>query len=398
MLTRSAEEWGLSSSYCLLFWRYGMILMNVFIQNFLFLCVLLLASTTFPSTFAGVLRYKKLLLAFLVSSYLKMFLIAMMVWEFPVYVIFVIDLFVFSSNTVALRVITQGDLSSSLAVCFAARSVKLLVDQCMRTDHVCDPAGFHCACTRKPELVDALPHNIQSEEPSFCGEFLIGGQPTGPKLPFPIFFEKLLVASSSSDSAIKQATPSSIKCPALAREYAFEVFVLVRKDSPVVGRQQNYCHTYNYAQHRHDTADYTVDIDFLKSELTELQVLQEQFQGSTRSVSCALILEAPKLTLAATFRKKLSSKSVAYIERFKGRSSRVDMNGEPVVAQHRHTLIRFDCALIIISFTYTLEESNTVTVAHLVVFRKHPRDGDMRKACSTNHSLSGPRSFKQECK
>lgn len=75
---------------------------------------------------------------------------------------------------------------------------------------------------------------------------------------------------------------------------------------------------------------------------------------------------APKLILAATSKKKLSSKSVAYIERFKGLSSRVDMKGEPVVAQQIQTSIEFEGALIIISLTYTLKASYIDTVAHLV--------------------------------
>lgn len=84
----------------------------------------------------------------------------------------------------------------------------------------------------------------------------------------------------------------------------------------------------------------------------------------------ASLVGAPKLTLAATFKKKLSSKSVAYIERFNGRNSRVDMKGEPVIPQHMHTSIESEGALMIISSTYTLEASNTVTVDHKVASKK----------------------------
>jgi hypothetical protein len=42
------------------------------------------------------------------------------------------------------------------------------------------------------------------------------------------------------------------------------------------------------------------------------------------------------------------------------------MKGEPVEAQHIHTSIELEGALIIISFTYTLEASNTTTVDHFV--------------------------------
>lgn len=47
----------------------------------------------------------------------------------------------------------------------------------MELDHECDPLEFHCAYTHKQEYVDILLHNIQSEEPSFCDEFLTGGLP-----------------------------------------------------------------------------------------------------------------------------------------------------------------------------------------------------------------------------
>ncbi|XVF30892.1 hypothetical protein REPUB_Repub16aG0097300 [Reevesia pubescens] len=49
------------------------------------------------------LRFRDLLLAILISSYFKIFLASMMVWEFPPSVVYIIDLFVLSSNTVALK-------------------------------------------------------------------------------------------------------------------------------------------------------------------------------------------------------------------------------------------------------------------------------------------------------
>jgi hypothetical protein len=48
----------------------------------------------------------------------------------------------------------------------------------LESNHECDPLECHCAYTHKPEYADILLHNIQSEEPSFCDEFLIGGLPT----------------------------------------------------------------------------------------------------------------------------------------------------------------------------------------------------------------------------
>ncbi|KAJ0053792.1 hypothetical protein Pint_00691 [Pistacia integerrima] len=49
------------------------------------------------------LRFKDFLLAILISSYFKIFLVAMMIWRFPSSVIFIIDLLVLSSNIVALK-------------------------------------------------------------------------------------------------------------------------------------------------------------------------------------------------------------------------------------------------------------------------------------------------------
>ncbi|XP_073263500.1 protein ARV 2 isoform X2 [Populus alba] len=51
------------------------------------------------------------------------------VWEFPFSVIFIIDLFVLSSNTVALKVISESAMNRCIAACFCAHAVKLLVTQ-----------------------------------------------------------------------------------------------------------------------------------------------------------------------------------------------------------------------------------------------------------------------------
>lgn len=100
--------------------------------------------------------------------------------------------------------------------------------------------------------------------------------------------------------------------------------------------------------------------------MMHLQSIARVIKHLMRNYLRASLVRAPKFTLAATFKKKLSSKSVAYIERFKGLNSRVDMKGEPVTAQHMHTSIESEGALMIISFAYTLEASNTVTVDHRV--------------------------------
>ncbi|KAL5982738.1 hypothetical protein ACLOJK_016814 [Asimina triloba] len=55
-----------------------------------------------------VARNKELFLAILVSSYMKIFVVAMLVWGFPPSVLLIIDLFVLSSNAVALTGCVSG--------------------------------------------------------------------------------------------------------------------------------------------------------------------------------------------------------------------------------------------------------------------------------------------------
>ncbi|XVF14486.1 hypothetical protein REPUB_Repub09cG0064200 [Reevesia pubescens] len=80
-----------------------LILADVILENFMFLCSFLLAIRNLLKTSAQPSRFRDLLLAILISSYFKIFLTAMMVWEFPSSVVYIIDLFVLSSNTVALK-------------------------------------------------------------------------------------------------------------------------------------------------------------------------------------------------------------------------------------------------------------------------------------------------------
>eukprot|EP00257_Ricinus_communis_P014591 XP_015572297.1 protein arv1 homolog isoform X3 [Ricinus communis] len=103
LLQRNVEEQVSSLSFPSLFWRSQKIFMDVFLGNLTFLCVFLLATRILLKASVRVSRTRGLLPAILVSSYFKIFLIAMMVWEFPSSVIFIIDLFVLSSNIVALK-------------------------------------------------------------------------------------------------------------------------------------------------------------------------------------------------------------------------------------------------------------------------------------------------------
>ncbi|KAI9400024.1 hypothetical protein POPTR_002G181700v4 [Populus trichocarpa] len=92
-----------------------MILVDVFVGNFMFICVFLLSMRLLLNTSIQISRCRDILLAVLVSSHFKIFLIATMVWEFPFSVIFIIDLFVLSSNTVALKEKHSMDWHESVA-------------------------------------------------------------------------------------------------------------------------------------------------------------------------------------------------------------------------------------------------------------------------------------------
>ncbi|KAA8531103.1 hypothetical protein F0562_005812 [Nyssa sinensis] len=103
VFSRSEGEWSFSMSFTSIAWSCRKMLMDIFFGNFMFLCTLLLGTRILLNASAGVSGYKDILLSILVSSYFKIFLIATMVWEFPSSSIFIIDIFVLSSNAVALK-------------------------------------------------------------------------------------------------------------------------------------------------------------------------------------------------------------------------------------------------------------------------------------------------------
>ncbi|XP_027164272.1 protein arv1 homolog [Coffea eugenioides] len=115
----------------------GKVLIDVVLGNFLFMSVVLIGSAKFlMNTSVGVLECKDTVLTMLVSSYFKIFLIAMMVWEFPSSMIIMIDMFVLSSNTVALKVIANSATIRCFGVCFAAHAVKFFVSEWLRKLHL----------------------------------------------------------------------------------------------------------------------------------------------------------------------------------------------------------------------------------------------------------------------
>ncbi|XP_023632800.1 protein arv1 homolog isoform X2 [Capsella rubella] len=74
-------------------------------------------------------RRRDIMLGILISSYFKIFLLAMLVWEFPMSVIFIVDILILTSNTMALEVMTESSTTRCIAVCLIAHLVRFLVGQ-----------------------------------------------------------------------------------------------------------------------------------------------------------------------------------------------------------------------------------------------------------------------------
>ncbi|CAN1762310.1 Protein ARV 1 [Linum perenne] len=110
--------------------------MDFLVGNSLFLCVFLLATRIMLNSSLTFSRFWDFLLVILVSSYFKIFFVAMMVWEFPPSVIYIIDLFVLSSNMVALKVMSDSSTARCLGVCLCAHAIKLI------TSHVSHEVGI----------------------------------------------------------------------------------------------------------------------------------------------------------------------------------------------------------------------------------------------------------------
>ncbi|XP_076892390.1 protein ARV 2-like [Bidens hawaiensis] len=127
ILLANNEDSGSNPSTALLIWGGGKILLDAVVGNLLFISILLLGTRSLLNMSSEVSRYKSIWLAILASSYLKLFLFAMMVWEFPSSVIFIIDIFVLSSNTLALNVMSESAMSKCFGVCLCAHAVKFFV-------------------------------------------------------------------------------------------------------------------------------------------------------------------------------------------------------------------------------------------------------------------------------
>lgn len=102
---------------------------DALLGNIIFMIMLLLGVRFILKLSFDIIRYRDVLFAVIISSYFKLFLFTMMVWEFPSSVIFIVEMFVLSSNVVALRVVSQFPKAHCFAVCLLAHAAKYLTQR-----------------------------------------------------------------------------------------------------------------------------------------------------------------------------------------------------------------------------------------------------------------------------
>ncbi|XP_031388980.1 protein ARV 2 isoform X2 [Punica granatum] len=125
LILAEAEGGGLPSFT----WICRKIFADVFVGNFILFSVFIVGVRSSLTIQAELSRWKDLMLVILISSYWKIFLFAMMIWEFPSSVVFIVDAFVLSSNAIALKVITDSTTKRCIMGCFAAHAAKFLATQ-----------------------------------------------------------------------------------------------------------------------------------------------------------------------------------------------------------------------------------------------------------------------------
>ncbi|XP_021848621.1 protein ARV 2-like [Spinacia oleracea] len=98
------------------------------IGNLVFFCVLFVFSRRFYTFIEDFSGFKDVLLTVVASSYLKIYMLSMLIWEFPASMVHIIDLFVMSSNLVALRVISESSFTKCVGLCLGAHAIKFFVN------------------------------------------------------------------------------------------------------------------------------------------------------------------------------------------------------------------------------------------------------------------------------
>ncbi|XP_024319315.1 protein arv1 homolog isoform X5 [Brachypodium distachyon] len=104
------------------------VLGDALLGNIIFMAMLLLGGRYLIKLSFDLTRSREVLLAVIISSYIKFFLLTMMVWEFPSSAIFIVEMFVLSSNVVALRVVTWFPKAHCFGVCFAAHAARYFTE------------------------------------------------------------------------------------------------------------------------------------------------------------------------------------------------------------------------------------------------------------------------------
>ncbi|KAL6636807.1 hypothetical protein ACP70R_024379 [Stipagrostis hirtigluma subsp. patula] len=102
---------------------------DALLGNIIFMIMLFLGVRFILKLPFNITRYREVLFAIIVSSYFKLFLLTMMVWEFPSSVILIVEIFVLSSNVVGLRVVSQFPKGHCFVVCFMAHAAKYLTER-----------------------------------------------------------------------------------------------------------------------------------------------------------------------------------------------------------------------------------------------------------------------------
>eukprot|EP00249_Psilotum_nudum_P017285 c26250_g1_i11 orf=373-1089(+) len=107
----------------------GMVLALVALRSVVYLSTIFMAScfAMRRSPYVNV-RMADILLALLLSSYFKLFTFAMMIWDFSPIMIYMIDMFVLSSNALAFKVMLNTTTPTAVASIAAGTVVTFLVD------------------------------------------------------------------------------------------------------------------------------------------------------------------------------------------------------------------------------------------------------------------------------
>ncbi|KAK9667384.1 hypothetical protein RND81_14G252400 [Saponaria officinalis] len=119
ILNGNSQEWSILSLGISIFG-------HAIVGNLVFLCSFFVFSKSLEFV-EGLSSYKEILLAILASCYLKVYMLAMLVWDFPSSAVYITDLFVMSSNLVALMVITKSSFTRCVGVCIGAHALKFFV-------------------------------------------------------------------------------------------------------------------------------------------------------------------------------------------------------------------------------------------------------------------------------